>query len=259
MDDILLYFSFVHQGDWDKIYESIKQKEAIQTDKLRIFKNQLQCKYLTLLSPDYPSVLKQVRKPPFILFYQGDINLLQSPLIFAVIGTRNPSTYGCEITKELSQEFVNQQVCIISGLAKGIDTAAHQTALLHHGKTIAVLGNGINHIYPPENEHLQDEIAQKGLLLSEYPPNVMSNKVHFPFRNRIIAALANAIIVTEAKLRSGTQITVSYGLDLGKEIYCVPSPNLQNSACNYLIKQGAKLIEDAYDVLEEFDTILVKN
>jgi DNA processing protein len=257
MDDILIYFSYLHQGDWDKIYSSIKNKEMIDQEKLKSIKSDLNTNYITILSENYPSLLKHVNKPPFVIYYQGDVSLLNSNLIFALVGTREPSEFGLKVTKELTKEFVSKQVCIISGLAKGIDAMAHQTTLLCNGKTIAVLGNGFNHVYPSENSDLQHEIAKNGLLISEYPPFVVSNKANFPIRNRIIASLANAIIVTEAKLKSGSQITVSYGLEMGKEIYCVPSSNLNNSACNYLIKQGAKLIENGMDVIEDFANLII--
>ncbi len=257
MDDILIYFSYIHEGEWDKIYSSIKSKVMIDHEKLIKIKSELNTNYVTILSSNYPTLLKHVSKPPFVLYYQGDLSLVDSTLLFAIVGTRNPTSFGVEVTKKLTKDFVAKKACIISGLAKGIDATAHKTCLENNGKTIAVLGNGFDHFYPYENKELQLEIAEKGLLLSEYPPFVVSNKDHFPIRNRIIAALANAIIVTEAKIKSGTQITVSYGLDMGKDIYCVPSQDLNQSACNYLIKQGAKLVETGMDVIEDFTSLLV--
>lgn len=249
MEDIILYFSYFNNGDWNKIYQSILNKEKVDYSKLHQIKQKLGCNYLTILSKDYPSDLKQVTKPPFVLYYLGDLSLISAKLKIAVVGTRKPSSFGLEVTNDIVKDLVKGEGCIVSGLAYGIDSRAHKTALSERGKTIAVIGNGFNHYYPLSNKSLQDEIIKKGLLISEYPPHVPPRRDHFPLRNRIIAALSDFIIVTEAKLRSGTLITVNYGLDLGKDIWCVPSVDLGSSACNYLIKQGANLLESANDIL----------
>ena len=251
MEDIILYFSFYHKGNWDKIYKSLLDKEKVDYLKLKEIKQKLNCNYVTILSKAYPLILKEVNKPPFVLYYLGDYSLIKFKRIIGVIGTRNPSHFGLDVTNKIVKDLVKEEVCIISGLAKGIDARAHLTTLDENGKTIAVLGNGFNHFYPFMNKNLQERIIKKGLLISEYPPFVAPKKEHFPQRNRIIAALSDAIIVTEAKLRSGTLITVSFGLEMGKDIWCVPSTNLGRSACNYLIKQGANLLENANEVIDE--------
>jgi DNA processing protein len=251
MDEILLYFSLLHNGDWHKIFHSIKIKEEVNYEKLKIMKQKLTSNYITILSSNYPLAFRQLDQPPYLIFYRGDYSLINFPSKIAVIGSREASEYGFNITKSLVSDLVKANYLIVSGLAKGIDAIAHLQTLNASGKTIAIVGQGLNHIYPSENKPLYQAIETKGLLISEYPDDVLPSKHHFPNRNRLIAALANAIVITEAKTNSGTLTTVRHGLNSGKDIFCVPYPVGNSSACNLLIKQGAKLIESAIDITDE--------
>ena len=252
MDQILVYFSIKYRGDWDEIYSAINRKEKVDQKEVERVVEECNCKYITLLDDNYPKRLKSIYKPPFVLFYSGDISLLSDCYkSIGVVGSRNCSNYGKKATQDIVKDLVKENFIIVSGLAKGIDSISHETCLENNGKTIAVLGNGINIYYPLENSSLQEIIKNRGLLISEYPPFKESNKDTFPKRNRIIAGLADAIVVTDAKYKSGSMITVSRALEMGKDIFCIPHHIYSNSGCNMLIKEGAKLIENAKDILTE--------
>ena len=252
MNEVLVYLSFIHNGNWSKIYKSILEKESIDKEKMKDIVENLDCKYITLLDPLYPMCLKTIYKPPFVLYYKGDLTILTSNFKkIAVIGSRLNSEYGKAATETICETLAKEKCVIVSGFAKGIDSIAHEVCLDHNGKTIGVLGNGFNVIYPKENKRLFEKIVEKGLLISEYPPNVTPNKNYFLERNRIIAGISDAISVMEAKKKSGTMNTVSHALENGKQIFCVPDKYNNDSGCNKLIKEGAKLIENGQDILEE--------
>ena len=252
MRNILIYFSIKYQGDYFSILDAIKRKEQILEGELEKIEN-AKYKAITCIDNDYPYALRNSMCPPFVLFYDGDISLLSSKIKkIGVVGSRVPTKYGESVTnKVLDEALINKEYIIVSGLAKGIDAIAHKKALEHGQKTIAVLGCGVDICYPPINKDIYDEIKVKGLLLSEYPFNVSSKPNHFPSRNRIIAALSDAVLVTDAKVRSGTQITVKYALELGKDIMTVPHSILQESFCNVLLRQGAIPIINGKDIDEE--------
>lgn len=250
MEKILVYFAIKYEGDWDRIYKAINMKEKVDSDEMESMLENHNEKYITLISDNYPSKLKNIYKPPFVLFYRGDESLFEEMSI-AVIGSRENSEYGEKVTKDLTAQLVDKKCSIISGLAQGIDAIAHKTALEKNGKTIAVLGNGLDVIYPSCNKELQKEIELKGLVISEYPNKVQPNKENFPIRNRIVAGLSSGVLVTEAKKKSGTMITVARALEMGKEVFCVPNNLYDESGCNTLIKEGAKLVENANDILNE--------
>lgn len=252
MENILIYFAIKYQGDWDKIYNAINKKEKVEKEDLDkvLSSNSSEC--ITLINKDYPSRLKSIYKPPFVLFYKGDINLINSSnKIIGVVGSRKCSEYGENVTRKLVKDLVASNFVIVSGLAKGIDSIAHFSALDNGGATIAVLGNGINVNFPKENKDLQQKVANYGLIISEYPDFTEASKENFPKRNRIIAGLSDGVLVTEAKLKSGSMITVSRALEMGKDIFCVPERIEKNSGCNALIKEGAKLVETIEDILIE--------
>lgn len=252
MEKLLVYLSVLYKGDWDKIYDAILNKVQIDKNEMEQVLTTVTDKYITLISPNYPESLKCIFKPPFVLYYSGNIELLDKKAKIAVIGNRNYSAYGKSVTESICTQLVtSKDIVIVSGLAKGIDSIAHKTCLENNGNTIAVLGNSINIFYPKENENLYNEISKKGLLLSEFPANVAPEKNNFLKRNRIIAGLSEAIVVTEAKTVSGTMNTVAHALESGKQIFCVPDRLNENSGCNKLIKEGAKLIENGFDVLDE--------
>lgn len=249
MEDIILYFAVKYEGDFEKIFYAIMSKEEVDYSKVKEYKDSLDCEYSTIISKDYPLKLKQLKRPPFVVFYKGDLSLLNNKCI-SIIGSRKNTEYGEKITRQIVKELIFNNINIISGLALGIDSIAHEESLNNSGKTIAVLGNGVNEYYPYRNIKLQNKIRSKGLLISEYPPNIKPSRINFPKRNRIIAALCDALLVIEANKRSGTMITVNEALNLGKDIMCVPNRVDEDSGCNELIKNGAYLVENAFDVLE---------
>ncbi len=252
MEDILLYYSYLHQGDWKRIYQSIDRKEPVDWDKMPDIKEQVQDQFITLLSPEYPLAFRHIECPPFVLYYRGNLALLRHQPMIAVVGSRRTTTYGERTTRKLVQDLGVQGWGIVSGLAKGIDAVAHETCLLHAIPTIAVIGGGIDTVYPAENALLYEQMKDQGLILSEYPTNTQAQKEHFPFRNRLVAALGKGVVIVEARSRSGTLTTVRHALNQGKDIFCVPERVYMESACNQLIQQGAKLIISAQDVYEEY-------
>ncbi len=209
---------------------------------------------LTMKDHLYPTRLKEIHRPPWVLYCKGNLSLLEGGNILAVIGTRTPTPYGIAATKQIIPDISRNGVPIISGLAKGIDSIAQESALASNGEVIAVIGGGFEHIYPKENTKLAIDIGAKGLLLSEYPPITEPKKWHFPMRNRIISGLSRGIFVIEGKKRSGTFITVHQGLDQGKDIFALPG-NIFSSCSegpNSLIDEGAKLVRNSMDILQEW-------
>lgn len=199
----------------------------------------IQC--ITIKDTKYPEKLRHIYAPPQSLYVIGDINILNEKGI-AIIGCRNCSKYGAEKAYQFGCELSKKGVNVISGLARGIDTFGHKGAIKGEGKTIAVLGSGLDTIYPPENKKLCREIIERGgAIITEYPNGTQPLKYHFPARNRIISGLSDGILVIESKKKSGTLITVEYGLEQGKDIYAIPG-NIDNEnsyGTNDLIKQGA--------------------
>lgn len=250
MRNILIYFSIKYKGDYKKIYQAIYNKEKV--DELEIEKiKKSNIKAITIIDDNYPIKLKTCFQPPLVLFYKGDISLLNNNCSLAIVGSRNASSYGIEATKYLLKGlFLKKDVTIISGLARGIDTIAHLQALEWKQKTIAILGCGINNCYPKGNEALKKEIEEYGLVLSEYPDMIQPRKEYFPLRNRIISALSDGVLVTSAKNKSGTKITVNYALEQGKNIFTIPYPIFEESYCNQLIKQGAIPVVSSEDIID---------
>lgn len=207
---------------------------------------------LSILDASYPLELKTIYNPPVLLFYQGNLELLDKPKL-AVVGSRNTSELGIQSVKKIITELGNHFV-IVSGLARGIDTVAHVAALKNGGATIAVIGCGLDVYYPKENRQLQDYIGKHHLVLSEYLPGDQPLKFHFPERNRIIAGLSQGVLVAEAKLRSGSLITCERAMEEGRDIFAIPGNILDGQAdgCLQLIKDGAKCTTTGLDVLSEY-------
>lgn len=207
---------------------------------------------ITLESEDYPPSLREIHDPPFLLFVKGQL-LETDRHAIAVVGARRCTHYGTEAARKLSFQLAYSGLTIISGLARGIDTAAHEAALAAKGRTIAVLGSGIGNIYPPENAALAEKIAQSGAVISEFPVLYVPDKQSFPLRNRIVSGMSFGILVAEAPARSGSLITANQALDQGRNVYAVPGPidRPTSVGCNRLIQQGATLVTDANDILEE--------
>lgn len=202
--------------------------------------------------PYYPQTLYEAPDPPILFFASGDLTLLKNPAL-AIVGSRNPTAQGKETTADFSQTLSRSGLTVVSGMASGIDGVAQQCALKEQGKTIAVLGTGIDRVYPAQHHGLAHKIAQQGLLLSEFPLGTPPISTHFPKRNRIIAGLSLGTLVVEATLHSGSLITAKLATDMGREVFAIPGSihSPQSKGCHWLIRQGAKLVESAQDILEE--------
>lgn len=210
-----------------------------------------------IYSKDYPVLLRQIYMPPVLIFYQGDYSILSDHLCLGVVGARLATTYGLKLVDELVAGIVNQSnqsIAVVSGLAKGIDRRAHEVCIKAQGRTVAVIGAGLDCYYPRENSLLQEKIAREELLISEYPLGSKPQKFHFPERNRIIAGLSRGILVIEAKKRSGSLITAYNGLDENRDIFACPGSLLQSTSegCHKLIQEGAFLTVKSSDILEEW-------
>ncbi|HEO0023509.1 TPA: DNA-processing protein DprA [Streptococcus agalactiae] len=207
---------------------------------------------LSILDSNYPLELKEIYNPPVLLFYQGNIELLSKPKL-AVVGARQASQIGCQSVKKIIKE-TNNQFVIVSGLARGIDTAAHVSALKNGGSSIAVIGSGLDVYYPTENKKLQEYMSYNHLVLSEYFTGEQPLKFHFPERNRIIAGLCQGIVVAEAKMRSGSLITCERALEERREVFAIPGNIIdgKSDGCHHLIQEGAKCIISGKDILSEY-------
>lgn len=240
------------------VFEKMKDKtnEILINNYVYNLNNQ-DIKILTKYDKEYPEKLRYLPDAPFFLFCKGDIGLLNKDAL-SVVGTRKPTNYGRVVTAKLVSEVASNKITIVSGLAYGIDSIAHKKCLEVGGKTIAVLGSGFNEIYPAEHRGLAEEIAKKGLLISEYAPNKVATKYTFPQRNRIIAGLGDGVLITEATLKSGTIHTKDFALEYGKNIYSVPG-NIDSEVSyltNDIIKSGqASCITCADDILKDYDII----
>ena len=213
---------------------------------------------VTWESPDYPELLKNIPDPPATLYIRGSL-LPQDEWALAVVGTRSATTYGKECTRMLVGGLVENGITVISGLAYGIDTEAHKTALSRGGRTIAVLGCGVDIIYPAENKKLGQSIIENGALVSEYPMGTNPESGNFPRRNRIISGLSLGVLFAEGGFKSGAKITTDYALEQGREVLAVPGSilNKAGSGPNHLIQNGAKLITSVNDILEELNLTMI--
>lgn len=205
---------------------------------------------VTITDPRYPAQLREIYDPPVMLFARGRVELLQATL-FGVVGTRRPTPYGLAATERLAGDLARAGLVIVSGMARGIDTTAHKAALAAQGDTIAVLGCGVDIVYPVENRNLATEIASKGLILSEFAMGATAFPQNFPIRNRIISGIGVGLLVVEGAQYSGSAITARLAIDQGREVFAVPG-NITSKMSwgpNLLIKQGAKLVQDWNDVV----------
>ncbi len=247
--EYLVHLVVKYEGNWKKIHEAVLRREEVEPMVVKE-------KYLTILDEEYPSCLKELENPPWVLFYRGDPALLQRPKV-TIVGSREMGEYG-RVTTGITADILKEKMVIVSGLAKGVDAQAHKHAL-QGGKTIAVVGHGLDIQYPAVNKRLYEQIEKHGLLLSEFPDGTPIRKSHFPWRNRILAALGDIVIVTQAGIKSGTMHTVNAALELGKEIYCIPYPfaSAEGELCSQLIKEGAGILYDMQQI-EEIVTSLEK-
>jgi DNA processing protein len=211
---------------------------------------------VTLADAAYPSALLRTADPPLVLYAAGDLALLSQPAL-AMVGSRHPTRQGEQNAHAFAQALSEGGFTVVSGMALGIDAAAHEGALKGAGRTIAVVGTGVDRVYPKQNHHLAHQIAEKGLMLSEYPLGAPPLRTHFPRRNRLIAGLSHGTLVVEATLQSGSLITARLAAELGREVFAIPGSihAVQSKGCHALIKQGAKLVEAAQDIFEELKNV----
>jgi len=242
------------KGIGDEIVKEIGKKDILLKEAEKEVSSVLKKGYLliTLSDDDYPLLLKKIPDPPLLLYVKGNLSFSMNNAL-AVIGTRTPDYYGKNVTFNICSRLARCNFIIVSGMARGIDTIAHKSAIQAGGRTIAVLGCGVDIAYPPENMELMEEISSNGAVISEYPPGTEPLAVNFPRRNRIISGLSRGVLVVQAKEKSGTFHTVTSALEQGREVYAVPGPidKELSKGPHRLIKEGAKLVEDISDITEE--------
>lgn len=263
-----LWYSLIRDDEPNKI-ELLERYTEEEIYNLRLFK---ECKkeylekaediykyilennisYITIKKENYPENLRNIDYPPYLLYYKGNLDVLKRRIV-AIVGARKCTNYGIEVTKILTNLLNSYNISIISGGARGIDTVSHRVCLENGIPTIVVLGCGINIAYPRENKSLFEVVQKRGLILSEFPPNTQPYKMNFPQRNRIISALSEIVIVTEAAKNSGSLITANYASKQGKDVMAVPGSILSG-----LSKGTNQLIEDGAIVISDFDSIRVK-
>lgn len=242
--------SVLGEKDYEEIVKSAKQADFAEVERGLEREN---VRLLTILDDEYPVDMRNYDDAPLSLYCKGDISLLNVPS-FGIVGTRNPTKYGERVTEEFAEKLC-KRFCIVSGMAKGVDGIAHRTALKSDGKTVAVLACGVNIIYPRENRDIYEQIAEKGLIVSEYPLGKRAEQYDFPIRNRIISGLSKAVLVTEAGKKSGTLHTINHAIKQGKDVFCVPGSiyNKSSEGCNQAIKECqtriATCVNDIYDEL----------
>ena len=235
---ILISYAITNNGDWNGIYQSILNKTQPSDEELAKAE-QLKGSCVTMLDNEYPEVLKQSFKPPFVLFYIGNKDLLKKDNIVAVVGSRNPK----QATLRFTEKFVaKRSETIITTLSQGVNTKVLETALKNGNNTIVVMANGLDYCYPKENEDLYNEVAKTGLIISEYPFGVMPDAQNFPFRTRIVSGLCKVVCVMDLVKHSGTLMLINNALQGGKDIYITPDIEEEESEANNLINQGANCL-----------------
>ena len=232
-------------------------KNPLRKDDLRRQVDAIRDAAVAIVDAPYPALLREIVDPPFALFYRGDLSILQHPMV-AMVGSRRASAYGMNAAAHLARQLVSAGVVIVSGLARGIDAASHQAALEAGGKTIAVLGTGIDLVYPRSHVRLARDIAERGLLLTEFPPGTPPLAANFPIRNRVISGITLGTVIVEATSRSGSLITARTAAEQGREVFTVPGSIFApgSEGTHRLIQYGAKLVHDANDILEELPVSL---
>jgi len=240
------------EGLSDRLIAAIKRHTLPESVKKELDKVQQKgIKILTLSDTDYPALLLEIPDPPPYLYVYGCISATRKNI--SIVGSRNATQYGRDTTQRLGRDLASLGMTIVSGMARGIDTAAHEGALMACGKTIAVLGSGLERVYPKENETLFHRIAETGAVISEFPLSAEPEAHHFPMRNRIISGLSLGTVIVEATLRSGSLITARLAAEQNREVFAVPGSinSFKSTGTHTLIKQGAKLVEQAGDIMEE--------
>ncbi|MCP4666478.1 MAG: DNA-protecting protein DprA [Deltaproteobacteria bacterium] len=229
-----------------KEFSSDPEKELSKVEKAG-------ARIVTYLDPSYPKLLKEIHHPPVLLYVKGK-DIPSNQTLIAVVGSRIATHYGLRAAENIGKGLAQRRVGVVSGLAKGIDSAAHRGCLRGKGFTIAVMGTGIDRVYPPGNKRLLDRVAESGAVITEFPMGSPPEPKNFPIRNRIISGLSRGVVVVEATKQSGSLITASLALEQGREVFAVPGSidSFKSRGSHFLIKEGAKLIENADDILDEF-------
>lgn len=248
--NVLIYFALKYKGNWEQIHKAINLQEKLDEDYLNEELKKIKCNIVTVIDEEYPEQLKKIYQPPFVLFYYGDLSILKNSHILGVVGSRNASCYGINACCKIINDLKNSDIVVVSGLAKGIDSIAHESAIINDLKTVAVLGTGIDYCYPKENFYLYRKIKNDGLIISEYPYKELVNKNNFVLRNRLIAGLSNKLFIPEVQDKSGTLITIRFALNFGKEILVAPTSIFESTYNNELIFQGATPIVDGKEIFE---------
>ena len=231
---------------------AFRGKHPDAPEKLAAYCDRQKINVCSIVDDDYPPVLKEIDSPPMFFYYRGKLEPLVQRI--GIVGSRQNTPYGQSVALELGEQLAAAGLTVVSGAARGIDTFAHRGAL-KSGRTVAVLGCGINIIFPRENKKLLEQIAERGVVLSEFPPQLPPNTGTFPTRNRIIAGLSRGVIIVEAGKKSGALITGTYAGDYGRDVFAIPGQIYaeKSEGCNELIRDGATLIKSAQDVLNEYD------
>ena len=238
-----------------KQIEAFRHPDWSKVDQIIAASAQTRCRIITYADNAYPELLREIFDPPLVLFVQGNEQLLNLPQL-AIVGSRCASISGREIAFSLAQQLSQAGIVTTSGLAMGIDGAAHRGALQKNASTIAVVATGLNIVYPSRNRPLaRDILAKQGCIISEFIPGTPPKAGHFPRRNRLISGLCLGVLVVEAAIRSGSLITARFAIEHNRDVFAVPGSinSPYSKGCHWLIKQGAKLIESAADIIEELD------
>lgn len=237
-----------------KEIKELRNKDLADAKRVIEQTKRVGAKILTYEDINFPDMLRNIIDPPYVLYIKGELMSWDRLLTIGVVGTRNASPYGRLVTSRLSRDMTKLGITVVSGMARGLDAEAAWAALKAGGKTIAVLGSGIDVIYPRENEKLFYEICEHGAVITEYPPGSGPLPNHFPERNRIIAGLSKGVLVTEAPAKSGALITANYALNSGRDVFAVPGNifDAQYAGSNSLIQHCAKLVMSARDIIEEY-------
>ena len=247
---LLIHFAVKYQGNYDKIYMALITNEDVPFEEALKTYQSLKCKVITILDYDYPTKLKQTFRPPFVLFYYGDISLLDQKII-ATVGSREVNEVGRRSAKEILKDIVPGNV-LISGMARGVDTLAHIYAIKNKARTIAVLGSGIDYLYPPENKYLYNIIKKNHLVISEYPGNNPPEQSHFPARNRIVVGLSDCVFIPQINTyASGTMISLNMAANMGKPVIVAPHPCYSSTINNRIIEEGAIIAINGKQIREE--------
>ncbi len=252
--EVLLTMSYLKSGDWNEIYQSIKDKERLKDEEILKAKKETKANFITVVDKNYPDCFKHLYNPPFLLYYYGNLSLLSYPYRLTVIGTRKPTLYQNNTVYSFIQECedkLENKMVVISGMAKGIDQSGMKAAMDKGAPIISVIGSGIDHPYPKENDGIYDYCKSgKGLVFSEYPLKTEAKPNNFVFRNRLLAALSYVTFVGGGKKISGSMSTVHQSIELNNEILALPCNTTGDDLTNILIKEGANSVLTAEDIIE---------